>query len=53
MHVLNKKLDYANELSSVLREHLSEQHSLKLEWGIIVLIAVEVAFETLHWVTGV
>lgn len=52
VHVLNKKLDYANELASVLRSHLSELHSLKLEWGIIVLIAVEVAFETLHWITG-
>lgn len=47
-HVLNKKLDYANELAAVLRSHLSERHGLKLEWGIIVLIAVEVAFETLH-----
>jgi uncharacterized Rmd1/YagE family protein len=48
--VLNKKLDYANELASVLRSHLSEQHNLNLEWGIIILIAVEVAFETLHWI---
>lgn len=48
-YVLNKRLDYANELVSVLRTHLSEVHGLKLEWGIIVLIAVEVAFETLHW----
>ena len=51
-HVFNKKLDYANELVAVLRSHLSEQHGLKLEWGIIALIAVEVLFETLHWVTG-
>lgn len=49
-HVLNKRLDYANELADVLRSHLSEQHGLKLEWGIIALIAVEVAFETLHWI---
>ena len=48
-HMLNKRLDYANELASVLRSHLSERHGLKLEWGIIILIAVEVAFETLHW----
>ncbi|CAM9203224.1 unnamed protein product, partial [Ectocarpus fasciculatus] len=50
VQVLNKKLDYANELASVLRSHLSEQHNLKLEWMIIILIAVEVLFETLHWV---
>lgn len=49
-HILNKRLDYANELVSVLREHLSEQHGLKLEWGIIALIGVEVAFQTLHWI---
>lgn len=49
-HVLNRRLDYANELADVLRSHLSEQHGLKLEWGIIALIAVEVAFETLHWI---
>lgn len=51
-HMLNKRLDYANELASVLRSHLSERHGLKLEWGIIVLIAVEVAFATLNWVVG-
>ena len=28
--ILNKKLDYANELVSVLRGHLSEKHSNKL-----------------------
>lgn len=49
VQVLNKKLDYANELATVLRSHLSEQHNLKLEWMIIILIAVEVLFETLHW----
>lgn len=48
--VLNKKLDYANEMAHLLRSHLSEQHSLKLEWGIIALIAVEVAFELAHYI---
>lgn len=48
--VLNKKLDYAKEMAQVLSEHLAEQHGLKLEWGIIALIAVEVAFETFHLV---
>lgn len=45
---LNRKMDYANELVGVLRTHLSEQHGLKLEWGIITLIAVEVLFELMH-----
>lgn len=42
--ILNKKLDYANELAATLRSHLSEQHGLALEWGIIGLIAIEVLF---------
>ena len=45
---LNKKLDYAKEMAQVLSDHLAEKHGLKLEWGIIALIAVEVAFETVH-----
>lgn len=43
--VLNEKMDYAQEIASVLRETLSERHNLRLEWGIIVLIAIEVLFE--------
>ncbi len=46
--ILNKKLDYAKEMAQVLSDHLAENHGLKLEWGIIALIAVEVAFETIH-----
>lgn len=45
-------IDYANELATILREHLSEKHSLTLEWMIIILITVEVAFEGLHWILG-
>jgi required for meiotic nuclear division protein 1 len=47
---LNRKMDYANELVGVLRAHLNEQHGLKLEWGIITLIAVEVLFEIIHMI---
>ncbi|MCJ1337160.1 hypothetical protein MMC09_002440 [Bachmanniomyces sp. S44760] len=43
--VLNEKMDYSQEIASVLREQLSEKHSLRLEWIIIALIAVEVCFE--------
>ncbi|KAL6720977.1 hypothetical protein ACLMJK_000077 [Lecanora helva] len=42
--VLNEKMDYAQEIASVLRQHLSEVHGVRLEWIIIVLIAVEVIF---------
>lgn len=45
IEVLNDKLDYAQEIATMLRETLSERHNLRLEWGIIVLIAIEVAFE--------
>ena len=42
--VLNEKMDYAQEIASVLRQQLSEKHSVRLEWIIILLIAVEVLF---------
>jgi uncharacterized Rmd1/YagE family protein len=47
--IFNKKLDYANEVAEMIRNHLHEQHSLKLEWAIIILISVEIAFSTLHY----
>ncbi|KAI9743203.1 MAG: hypothetical protein M1818_003049 [Claussenomyces sp. TS43310] len=46
---LNQKMDYAQEEASILRETLSEKHSTHLEWIIILLIAVEVAFELRRW----
>ncbi|TGZ76475.1 hypothetical protein EX30DRAFT_375463 [Ascodesmis nigricans] len=45
---LNEKLDYASGIVEVMREQLSERHSLGLEWMIIVLIAVEVGFEIIR-----
>jgi uncharacterized Rmd1/YagE family protein len=42
---LNEKMDYAQEIASILRSTLSEKHSIHLEWIIIILIAVEVGFE--------
>jgi uncharacterized Rmd1/YagE family protein len=42
---LNEKMTYAQEVVDVLRETSSERHSTRLEWIIIVLIAVEVLFE--------
>ncbi|KAI9825384.1 MAG: hypothetical protein M1819_000550 [Sarea resinae] len=46
--VLNEKMDYAQEIASVLRERLSEKHGLVLEWMIIALITVEVGFEIMR-----
>jgi required for meiotic nuclear division protein 1 len=51
--VLNEKMDYAQEIATVLRERLSEKHGYFLEWTIIVLIAIEVSFEILRlWREG-
>ncbi|RKO97936.1 hypothetical protein CXG81DRAFT_11755, partial [Caulochytrium protostelioides] len=47
--VFNKKLDYANELAEVMRNHGHDHYALKLEWAIIVLIAVEIVFELIRW----
>ncbi|TPX73033.1 hypothetical protein CcCBS67573_g05696 [Chytriomyces confervae] len=47
--IFNKKLDYANELAEVVRNHLHEEHSLKLEWMIIWLISIAIGFETVHY----
>lgn len=41
---LNKKLDYAKDIAELLKEYLTERHSLNLEWCIIILIAIEVVF---------
>lgn len=45
IRTLNQKMDYAQEIATVLRELSSEQHGTRLEWIIILLIAVEVVFE--------
>lgn len=42
---LNEKMDYSQEIASVLRAQLSEQHGNRLEWIIIALITIEVGFE--------
>jgi len=42
MSIFNRKLDYANDMSSLMKSHLKERHNFKLEWIIITLIAIEV-----------
>jgi len=44
IRTLNQKMDYAQEIASILRETMSQKHSSNLEWIIIWLIAVEVGF---------
>lgn len=45
---LNSRMDYAQEIATILRQQLSEQHGIRLEWTIIILIMVEVGFEFWH-----
>ncbi|KAK3861339.1 hypothetical protein Pcinc_044504 [Petrolisthes cinctipes] len=46
--VMNVKLNHCLELMELLKSHLNDRHSARLEWIIIILIMVEVAFELLH-----
>lgn len=50
MQVMNEKINHCVELVELLSSHLSDRHHVRLEWMIIVLIMVEVGFETLHYI---
>ena len=43
--MVNEKLQHCTELTDLMRNHLSEKHSLRLEWMIVILITIEVMFE--------
>ncbi|XP_034001971.1 required for meiotic nuclear division protein 1 homolog isoform X1 [Trematomus bernacchii] len=45
VNVVNQKLEHCSQLTDLMRSHLSEKHSLRLEWMIIILITIEVLFE--------
>ncbi|ODQ63314.1 DUF155-domain-containing protein [Nadsonia fulvescens var. elongata DSM 6958] len=47
--ILNKKLDYASEFVGILKSHVVEEQSSRLEWMIVILICIEVAFEIGHF----
>lgn len=48
--IMNRKLDYITEEQRALLSVLNERKGTRLEWIIIVLIMVEVCFETFHFV---
>ncbi|XP_015592886.1 required for meiotic nuclear division protein 1 homolog isoform X2 [Cephus cinctus] len=48
--VMNEKLNHCVELVELLSSHLSDRHHVRLEWMIIILIMVEVVFETIHYI---
>ncbi|KAG2733016.1 hypothetical protein G9P44_004006 [Scheffersomyces stipitis] len=47
--ILNRKLDYATDEQRAFLGVLNEKKSTRLEWIIIILIMVEVCFETFHF----
>ena len=47
MKVVNEKLEHCTQLTDLMRSHLSEKHSLRLEWMIVILITIEVRELTL------
>ncbi len=47
--VLNEKLSHCCELMDLVTNHLNDEHHVRLEWFIIILILIEVIFELLHF----
>lgn len=47
--LINEKLNHCYEIMQLLSNHLNDEHHTRLEWMIIILIMVEVAFEFLHY----
>ncbi|KAE8290196.1 Required for meiotic nuclear division protein 1-like protein Precursor [Larimichthys crocea] len=45
VNVVNEKLEHCTQLTDLMRSHLSEKHSFRLEWMIVILITIEVLFE--------
>ncbi|XP_061899197.1 required for meiotic nuclear division protein 1 homolog [Entelurus aequoreus] len=45
VNVVNEKLENCDQLTDLMRSHLSNKHSLRLEWMIVILITIEVLFE--------
>ncbi|KAM6177312.1 required for meiotic nuclear division protein 1 homolog [Erethizon dorsatum] len=43
--VMNEKLQHCMEQTDLMRNHLNEKRALRLEWMIVILIAIEVMFE--------
>lgn len=46
--VMNEKLSHCIELADLVASNLNDIHHVRLEWMIIILIMVEVAFEMIH-----
>merc|ERR1712226_163315 len=47
--VVNEKLSHCLEVMEMISNHLNTEQGHRLEWIIIVLIAIEIVFELLHF----
>lgn len=47
--VMNEKINHCVELAELISHNLNEAHNTRLEWMIIILIMIEVAFEVIHY----
>lgn len=47
--VMNEKINHCVELADLITSNLNDNHHVRLEWMIIILIMVEVGFECLHF----
>ena len=50
IRVTNEKINHCCELLDLVTNHLNDHHHTKLEWYIIILIMIEVAFEVIHFI---
>merc|ERR1712080_177411 len=46
--VVNAKLSHCIELMTLIADQLNADHGARLEWIIVILIAIEIGFEVLH-----
>ena len=46
--VVNEKLSHCLEVMDMINNHMNHEHSSRLEWIIIILIAIEILFEVIH-----
>ena len=47
--VMNEKLTHCCELMDLITTTLNDEHHVRLEWFIIILIMIEVGFELMHF----
>jgi len=48
IRITNEKIQHCAELLDLVTNHLNDNHHVRLEWFIIILIMIEVGFEVMH-----